>query len=378
MVIGIDIRVLGSHTKSGIEEYTENLLAHMLALDSTIKFKLFFSSWKSDVLDYDWLHLPNVELRKFKIPNKLLFVSAHLFDTPKIDKLVGGTDIFFSPHFLLSALSPECKKVVTFHDLSYIRFPEFFSWRKNFWHKVEMKPERQSRFSDKMIAVSESTKKDLVTIYDIDPAKIEVIHSGISPAIKRPSDILLSEFKIRNDLPDEFILFLGKLEPRKNISGLIRAFNILKQNNKFNKLNLIIVGSRGWLLKDMFKEIGSSPFKDQIILKGHVKDEDRAFYYGLASVFVYPSFFEGFGFPPLEAMACGPPVIVSNSSSLPEVVAGAGLLIDPHNISEFASAISAILTDNKLKEGLISLGFERAGEFTWQKTAEKTLEYILK
>lgn len=378
MIVGIDIRVLGSPIKSGIEEYAENLLAHMLALDRTIKFKLFFSSWESDIPDYNWLHLPNVELHKFKVPNKLLFASSHLFNAPKIDKLIGGADIFFSPHFLLSALSPECKKVVTFHDLSYVRFPEFFSRRRNFWHKVEMKPERQSRFSDKMIAVSESTKKDLVAIYDIDPAKIEVIHSGISSAIKKPSDILLSEFRIKNDLPDEFILFLGKLEPRKNIPGLIRAFNILKQNNKFNKLNLIITGSRGWLLKDMFKQVESSPFKDQIILKGHVKDEDRALYYGLASVFVYPSFFEGFGFPPLEAMACGTPVIVSNSSSLPEVVAMAGLLIDPYNINELASAISAILTDNKLKEGLVSLGLDRVGEFTWQKTAEKTLDYILK
>lgn len=378
MTIGIDIRVLASKTRSGIEEYTENLLAYMLPLDDGVKFKLFFSSWNSKIHDYDWLYLPNVELHKFKIPNKLLFVSAHLFNAPKIDKLIGGADIFFSPHFLLSALSPECKKVMTFHDLSYIRFPEFFSWQRNFWHKVEMKPKRQSRFSDKMIAVSESTKKDLIDVYDIDPAKVEIIHSGISPVIKRPSDILLSKFKTRNDLPDEFILFLGKLEPRKNISGLIKAFNILKQNYKFNKLHLVVVGSRGWLLQDMFKQIKLSPFKDQIILKGHVKDEDRAFYYSLASVFVYPSFFEGFGFPPLEAMACGTPVVVSNSSSLPEVASRAGILIDPHSINEIALAISAILSDIKLKDGLISLGLERAGKFNWQKTAEKTLEYVLK
>ncbi|MDP3697078.1 MAG: glycosyltransferase family 1 protein [Candidatus Taylorbacteria bacterium] len=378
MIIGIDIRVLGNHVKSGIEEYTENLLVHMLALDSTIKFKLFFSSWNSDTPDYDWLHLPNVELHKFKIPNKFLFASPHLCNAPKIDKLIGGADIFFSPHFLLSALSPECKKVMTFHDLSYIRFPEFLSWRRSFWHRVEMRPGWQSKFSDKMIAVSESTKKDLISLYDIDPAKIEIIHSGISPAIKRPADELLSEFKTNNNLPDEFILFLGTLEPRKNISGLVKAFDLLKQNHKFNKLYLIVVGSRGWLSEDMFKQIESSPFKEQIILKGHIKNEDRAFYYSLASVFVYPSFFEGFGFPPLEAMACGTPVIVSNSSSLPEVVAKAGLLIDPHSINEIALAISAVLTDKKLKESLISLGLERVQGFTWQKTAEKTLEYILK
>src|SRR3989338_3793532 len=377
MVIGIDIRVLGNKTKSGIEEYTENLLAHLLPLDKNIKFKLFFSSFNSQLPDYEWLHLPNVELYKFKIPNKLFFLSSSLFNFPKIDKLMGGVDVFFSPHFFLTSLSSACKRVTTFHDLSYVHYPELFLLRQRIWHNFEMNPSWQSRFSDKIISVSESTKNDLVKVYGIDPAKIEVIYSGISQNMKRPSVDELHKFKIKNNLPDKFILFLGKLEPRKNIRGLVQAFNAVKDKRNSPDLKLIIVGSKGWLYDDIFKEIGNSAYRGNIVLKSFIPDEERKFYHGLAEVFVYPSLFEGFGFPPLEAMACGTPVIVSNSSSLPEIVGNAGLLVKPNNIEEIADLISLILSDRKLRDQIVSFGYSRAEYFNWNKTAEKTLNCLL-
>jgi len=376
MVIGIDIRVLGNKTKSGIEEYTENLLAHLLPLDKNIKFKLFFSSFNSQLPDYEWLHLPNVELYKFKIPNKLFFLSSSLFNFPKIDKLMGGVNIFFSPHFFLTSLSSSCKRVTTFHDLSFVHFPEFFSWRKNIWHNLEMAPKWQAKFSDQIIAVSESTKKDLINLYGIDPAKIEIIYSGISPLIKRPSEEKLLEFRKENNLPERFILFLGKLEPRKNIVGIIKAFNILKRDKRFNNIYLVLAGSRGWLYKDIFQEIEKSEFKKEIIIKNYISDEARAFYYSLADVFIYPSFFEGFGFPSLEAMACGTPVVVSNNSSLPEIVGNGELLVQPNNIQEIAKSIMLILTDNELRDRLSCFGLQRSAKFNWHKTAEYTLKYI--
>src|SRR3989338_3035149 len=151
MIIGIDIRVLGGRVKSGIEEYTENLLAHLIPLDPKIKFKLFFSSFCGELSEYDWLKCPNVELFRYRFPNKLLFLSSSFLDTPKIDQLMGGVDVFFSPHFFITALSPTCKRVVIFHDLSYIHFPEFFSWRKYIWHNLEMKPIWQSHFADRLL-----------------------------------------------------------------------------------------------------------------------------------------------------------------------------------------------------------------------------------
>ncbi|MEK7076066.1 MAG: glycosyltransferase family 1 protein [Patescibacteria group bacterium] len=376
MTIGIDIRVLGSDTKSGIEEYTENLLAHLLPLDKNIKFKLFHSSFQNNLKKYEWANLPNVEMFSFRFPNKLLFGLSKLFNHPHIDKLIGGADVFFSPHFLLAPLSPDCKRVTTFHDLSYSRFKEFFSWRRNLWHKFQIRPLVWSGLSDKIIAVSQSTKKDLVEKYDLPSDRVRVIYSGIVGSMLRPLEAEMKFFNIENNLPDKFILFLGKLEPRKNVIGLIRAFNLLKNSGDFENLYLIIVGSPGWLYKNIYREVRTSPHKDRIIFKNYIKDEDRKFYYSLASVFIYPSFFEGFGFPPLEAMACGTPVVASFNSSLPEVVGEGGVLVDPHGVVDISMAVKNILTDSGLKEFLVKKGIEKAKGFTWDKCAQETLEVL--
>ncbi len=376
MIIGIDIRALGNKVKSGVEEYIENLLANMLPLDKSVKYKLFYSSWNGDIQDYDWLHLDNVEVYKRKIPNKLFFLTTRFLGWPKVDKLIGGVDAFFSPHFFLVSLSSSCRRITTFHDLSYIHFPEFFSWRKHIWHNFEMRPFWQSRFSDKIITVSGSTKNDLIRTYGIDEAKIEVIHSGISSDIRRPEPEELERFRNENRLPSKYILFLGKLEPRKNLSSIIRAFGELKERREFKDLHLVLVGSPGWLYKDIFKEIQSSKYNRQIIFKDHIKDGDRKYYYSLAEIFVYTSFFEGFGFPPLEAMACNTPVIVSNTSSLPETIGEGGLLVQPGNIDELRWVISQVLCDKDLKNVLIEFGNKKINNFNWKKTAEKTLSLI--
>jgi len=378
MIIGIDIRVLGSPVKSGIEEYTENLLAHLTAIDSGIKFKLFFSSLTGNLPEYEWLGYKNVEFYKYKFPNKLLFASSGLFRLPKIDRLIGGADVFFSPHFFLAPVSEKCRQVTTFHDLSFVHFPEFFSLRKNIWHNLEMRPLRQSHFADRIIAVSASTKNDLVKLYDVDPAKVEVIHSGISENVRRPSNYDLSQFKIDNNVPDSFMLYVGKLEPRKNIVAIVKAFNILKNQKEYAKLCLVLVGSKGWLFDDIFDEIKKSPYRQNIIIRDHVKDSDRKFYYSLASVFVYPSFFEGFGFPPLEAMACGTPVICSNNSALSEIAGAGAITVDAENVGDIARSISNVLTDKKLKTRLYQSGTTNTFNYSWRVTAEKTLACLLK
>ena len=377
MTIGIDIRMLANKRKSGIEEYTENLLSHMLFIDTSIKFKLFYSSFRDHIGDYSWLNLPNVDLVDYKIPNNLLFGSARVFNWPFMDELMDGADVFFSPHFFLAPLSKGCKRVTTIHDLSFASFPEYFSARQNIWHRIEMSPSKQFKSSDKIIAVSKSTKDDLASKYDIDPARINVVHSGISDNIARPTDENLEKFRLNKGLPEKFILFLGKLEPRKNVVALIRAFNMLKLQTGFEDLNLVIAGTKGWLSQSIFKEVAASPYKSQIVLTGHVVDDDRSFYYSLASVFVYPSLFEGFGFPPLEAMRCGTPVVVSNNSSLPEVAGDASIMVDPRSVDEVAFSVRQVLVDRELRASLVELGAKRAAQFTWQKAAEETLDIII-
>src|SRR3989344_466708 len=312
MIIGVDMRVLANPRRSGVEEYAEQILSRLVRLAPEHQFKFLFSSFSRKLPTYDWFKLPNVMVYHHHIPNQLLFISARLFNWPKLDVLMGGVDVFFSPHFLLAPLSPGVRRVTTFHDLSYERFPEFFTLGRRLWH-YWMRPAETARFSNSIIAVSASTKHDLIEYYHIDPTNISIIHNAAS--VLRPSHGELTVFKHRHQLPDRFIFSLSTLEPRKNTVGLIRAFNILKNQSGLEDVKLLIGGSRGWKCQDVFTEIKISPHTKDIQYLGYIA-EDRACYYALASVFVNPSFFEGFGLPVLEAMACGAPVVTSATSSM--------------------------------------------------------------
>ncbi|MCK4592395.1 glycosyltransferase family 4 protein [Candidatus Parcubacteria bacterium] len=378
MIIGIDIRMLARGTKSGIEEYTTNLLSNMISLDNNIEYKLFYNGYKKTKLEYDFLKLPNVQLKEFKIPNRLLDASFQFLNYPKIDKMLEKIDLFFSPHIFSSSVSKKCKTITTFHDLSFENYPEFYSFGKNYWHFL-MNPRKQAQKADKIIAVSKSTKDDLVKIYGIEPEKIKVIYSGIileSGIWNLESEVL--KVKRKYNLPDHYILYLGTLEPRKNIIGLIKAFEIL--NTKYQILNtkyqLVIAGSKGWLYEDIFKAVKDSPVKNDIIFTGFIDDKDKPALYSLADLFVYPSFYEGFGFPPLEAMSVGTPVITSNFSSLPEAVGDAAIMVNPYNLDELAKTMGMALSDKKLMDILIERGYERVKNFSWKKCAEETLETL--
>ncbi len=373
MIIGVDIRPMAG-LRTGIQEYTEQILSHLIPLAPDHQFKLFFSSMRKALPDLPWMRAPNVELKQFKIPNNVLFFSGNIWGYPLLDDMIGGADVFFSPHFFLAPLSSTCRRVTTFHDLSYLRFPEFFTHRKQWWHTVQMDPASQARFSDKIISVSQSTKQDLVDFYHIDPANIDVIYLGNNMA--PPSEEAVIEFKKKRQLPDRFFLFLGTIEPRKNISGLIRAFNIMKERSGFEDVELVIAGKKGWKFEDVLDDIQNSPFAPAIRYLGHIPDADRALYYSAASGFVYPSFFEGFGSPVLEAMACGIPVITSPNSSLAEVAGDAALLIDPYNISDLAEAMRIVISDTEIQNKLASQGHNQASKFTWDKAARATLDIL--
>lgn len=407
MTIGIDIRVLARGTRTGIEEYVLNLLPRLLALDppdgeagKNIKYKLFYNAFKKIKLDYPWLNLPNVDLCESKIPNRVLDFFSQLFKWPKINKFLGDIDIFFSPHFLPVSLPKNCKRVITFHDLSFEHHPHFFSQSRKLWHFLTF-PKSQAKKADKILADSESTKEDLVDIYKVNPKKIEVIYLGISEDFRpvEKDNLKLTKVRKKYKLPENFILYFGTIEPRKNLILLINAFEILKEKflaptdkiswkgfegavrrkeNIFTDLRLVIAGTKGWLYKDILDKVNNSQFKDDIIFTGLINDKDKPYLYNLASAFVYPSFFEGFGFPPLEAMACGVPTIVSNTSSLSEAVGDGAIMIDPYNADELSFAIRRVLEDNELRENLIKKGLKQAKKFNWEKTAQKVLDVFYK
>lgn len=375
MVIGIDIRVLSRGTRSGIEEYALNLLSHLLPMDKTIEYKLFYNAYRKVDIDHEWAKLPNVRIINHSIPNRFFDLSSRFFSAPKVDKLLGGVDVFWSPHIFLAALSNACPAVVTFHDLSFERYGEFYSWQKHYWH-FSMNPRLQARKAKKIIAVSESTKQDLVELYEIPAAKIKVIYSGINSVSDKGFGS--SQIKEKYHLPEKYILYLGTIEPRKNIIGLIKAFELFKK--KYGLLiadyKLVIAGAKGWLYQDVFKAAEKSSFKNDIIFTGFIDNEDKNEVYRLSSLYVYPSFFEGFGFPPLEAMAQGVPVITSNTSSEPEAVATAALVIDPYNIDEMAWAMNELLINKDLRVKMIGRGYEQIKRFSWQRCARETLEVL--
>jgi len=376
MTIGIDIRVLARGKRSGVEEYLINLLPHMFELGRDIKFKLFYNSWQKAPLDKNWLELPNVEVSEFRIPNRFLSFCSKYFNYPKVDKMLGGVDVFFSPHFLIVGLSKKCRHIITFHDLSFEYFPEFFSWDKRFWH-FSVNPRAQAKKADKIIAVSESTGDDLIDLYGISEKKVKVIYSGVGDEFKpiEKNSQKCDEIKKKYNLPDKFILYLGTLEPRKNVVGLIKAFELLKNNKDgtHQDVKLVLAGPKGWLYNEIFETAQNSIFSKDIFFTGFIEPQDKVYLYNLAELFVFPSFFEGFGFPPLEAMACGAPVITSNNSSLPEIVVDAGLTIDARNYAELAFAMNEVLSDSDLRGILIARGLAQVQKFSWRKCAEQLL-----
>lgn len=376
MNILIDIRPLMDKRYSGVAEYTFELLKALLIIDQKNHYWLLYNSYH-DVSDrlptFDY---SNVTIVRTKYPNKFFnYVLLKCFHRPLFDKLVGQPiDIFFMPHLNFARWSPSLPSIVTVHDLSFVHFPKFFNWRKNLWHTL-LSVKKLLKRSSVVVTLSENTQNDVKQYADIDDARTSTIYSGISEVftIINKEDSRLQAVKQKYNLPHSFIFFLGTIEPRKNIEGLIKAFEIVK-SKKCPDLKLVIAGGRGWKADPVYEAANKSSFVKDIIFLDYVEAGDKVYLYNLATLFVYPSFYEGFGFPPLEAMASGTPTIVSATSSLPEVVGEGAVMIDPYNPMSIASAISEVLNDDSLRSHLIEQGKQQAAKFTWEKTAEQYLQ----
>jgi glycosyltransferase involved in cell wall biosynthesis len=373
--IGVDLRVLNTGRTSGIEEYTQQILQHMMELDPSLRWKLFSAGRKKN--DLPFALPPNAQQYDTGMSNRLLWATTRLSNRPYLDRIVGGADVFFFPHFLLGAISPECRRVMTWHDLSYELMSELFSWSRRAWHQLQMRPRMQAQAADRIIAVSASTAADIARVYHIPTERISTVLSGVDSRLTRPAAGEIEAFRVRHSLPRRFILVFGTIEPRKNIEGTIAAFEQLAGEPRFADLHLIIAGPHGWLWEPVMERIQASPWRTRITIAGSIASEQRSLWLSAASVLAYPSFMEGFGFPPLEAMACDTPVVVSANSSLFETVGDAGLLIDPYSPDQLARALSAVLDDSNLRDILIARGKKRSADFSWKQSAERTLEAIV-
>jgi glycosyltransferase involved in cell wall biosynthesis len=367
MKIGIDIRTLMDKEPSGVSEHTFNLVKKNIENDKKNQYILFYNSFKNieeRIPDFN-----NAKIVKTKYPNKIFNILMQGFlKYPKLDKHL-KVDAFLMPNFSFIALSKECKKIIIVHDLSFIRYKEFFSLKMILWHKL-INVKKILNQADKIIAVSKNTKNDIVELFKIKENKVKVIYPGLDKIFKEKnkSSEKINKIKIKYKLPENYFLYLGTLEPRKNIIGIIKAYEIFRKNNKdFKEYKLIIAGGKGWKSDGIFKVYKKSKYHDDIKFLGYVKKEDKVYLYNLAKIFLFPSFFEGFGFPPLEAMACGTPVIVGNNSSLSEAIGSSGIQVNPYKQELIAKAIEILLKDKNLYKEYKERGFKKALEFRWDK-----------
>jgi len=411
MKIAVDIRSLLEPYMSGVGEYTYNVLKRILETDHENQYHLFYNirhSVKTEPPEFDY---SNVKILGYRYPNRWLNLLMRFLGWPRIEKLAGlnslppcappsldfardrlaggdisrdissHSDVMWFPNFGFMNYNIKVPYVLTVHDLSFERYPGFFTPVHRLWHKL-IDCQRMARGAAKVIAVSENTKRDLIELYEVDEGKIEVIHEGIDAKLRKECETTkMRKVAEKYKLPEKYVLFLGTIEPRKNIEAIIRAFD--KYANGYanecesdSNIHLVLAGGPGWRNEEIYKIYEQARNKDRIKFIGYVDKEDKPVLYSLASLFVFPSIYEGFGLPPLEAMACGTPVIVSAASSLPEVVGSAGLLVDSYNINELAEGMRAILSDERLRNDFIEKGYERIKKFDWGECAEKTLEVI--
>lgn len=378
MKIIIDIRCLSEGRFSGVEEYVGQLLRGLFSLDPFNEYVLFINAFSEIKTDISWVHrYPNVSLRRFYVPNKLLNGLLWYFHWPKLDTLLGGADIFFSPNIHFLAVSKRVKCVLTMHDLSFALYPETFSFKRRLWHFF-VAPKNICRRADRIIAVSQSTYDDVQTKYGISQEKISLVPSGVNARfvpIDR-NDPRMLRTKTKYELPYKFILFLGTREPRKNISAIFFGYEAYRDAlaEKDTPLHLVIAGISGWGSDTVMRRALDSRYRKEIHCIGYVDDEDKPVLYNLAEIFVYLSLYEGFGFPVLEAMRCGTPTITANNSSLSEITGGYAVLVDPYKPNELAIALQELSQDKKFRSRQIESGKKRAFEYRWELSASATLE----
>lgn len=382
MNIGIDISPLASSFRSGVGEYTYELLKALFAIDKKNQYFLFLNAWNKKQTHEFFPPQKNVHLIRTYYPNKIFHAITKIFHRPFLDTLIvkeyekkhhvkiGHLNVFFSPNIGFVSLSSHCKNIFTIHDLSFELFPQCFSLKMRLWHAF-LRPKNQCENSDLILVPSQSTKRDIEEQYGISPEKIKVLPLGVSSVFEF-SRAEVHQVRHKYGLPEKFILFLGTLEPRKNIEGIIEAYRLFGSSRGYE---LIIAGGKGWKYKKILKKIEDTPGVRYI---GYVDPKEKPALFRAASVFVFPSFYEGFGLPVLEAFQSGVPVITSDRSSLPELTDGAAALVNPHLFEEIQVALERILSDEPLKKNMIQTGKERAKDFVWEKSAREFLDILQK
>jgi glycosyltransferase involved in cell wall biosynthesis len=358
--------------QAGAERYTRNIIKHLIRLDDRHQYHLFLSRINQVLYRPDQGSFRHTVV-DVNTRNKLVRILSEQFVLPRLLKRQ-GVDLLFSP-CNIGPRNVSVPMVVTLFDLHWLLFPELFSPLRLAYLRRALA--WSGRKAAAILTISENSKKDLVDLLGLPEEKITVTYPGLDPIFEKPpSEQERTSLRKNYGLRKEFILFVGQLHQRKNVLRLIRAYQRLKQQTPIEH-QLVLAGGEGDGSPEIREYIRHQP-RGEIIVTGCIPDEAIRTLYHQAACLVYPSLYEGFGLPVLEAMACGCPVITSNVSSLPEVAGEAALLIDPYRVETIATALVSLLTNPGLSQRLIQKGFEQARRFTWEAAARKTIEVFEK
>ncbi|HIC93621.1 MAG TPA: glycosyltransferase family 1 protein [Anaerolineae bacterium] len=374
MHIGLNAHLLSlteTYRGAGINCYIRNLLAHLPRVDGDNRYTAFLG-------DRRFAADPSPSLRFSRLPTarppvRILWEQAVQPWALKKE----GVDLLHALAFVAPLLSP-CPFVVTIYDLGFLLHPKSFKPLKRLY--LSLFTRLSARRARRVIAISESTKRDVVRLLEVPPERVDVVYCGVDGAFRPLPAERVAAFRRRRGLPERFILFVGTLEPRKNVGRLIEAFSLLRgratnlQTCKLANLKLVIGGAKGWMYGDIFARVEELGLRDEVLFPGYIPFEELPLWYNAAELFVYPSLHEGFGLPVLEAMACGTPVVASQTSSLPEVVGEAGMLVDPRDIGGLAEAMERALMDEGRRREMRERGLRRAAGFSWERTARETAQ----
>jgi glycosyltransferase involved in cell wall biosynthesis len=363
--VAIDAHSVGTKL-GGNESYAVNLIEALAQIDSTNNYTIYVTTNEArDRFSNRW---PNFKVRStlphtplIRIP---LTLSAELRKHP-VDVLHVQ---FTAPPFC------PCPFVVSIHDLSFEHLPQTFKRRSR--TQLRLTVRHSARRAARILSLSEHTRGDIMETYGIHPDRIEAIPPAAPDHFCRVTDTReLQRIRHTYGIDGNYILSVGSIQPRKNLARLVKAYAQLRGHCSADKLpKLVLVGKCAWLYDETLRALDQAGVKDSVVLTGYVPESDLPALYSSALCFVYPSYFEGFGLPPLEAMKCGAPVIVGNRTSLPEVVGDAGLTVDPFDVDAIAAAMRRLMSEPALRAELSKKGQERASSFTWRETARQTLQ----
>jgi glycosyltransferase involved in cell wall biosynthesis len=364
--IGLNAHLLSlsrNYRGAGINSYIYHLLKNLGQIDTDYRFSVFLGD------------------RRFEDERLGLHYSRWPTRTPAMRILweqlaqpvvlhQGEVDLLHALAFTGPLVTP-CPFVVTIYDLSFYHYPEAFRpWNR--WY-LSLFTALSARRARRVIAISENTKRDVVKMLGVSPGRVDVAYCGVDKDFRPLAAAEVAQFRRERALPDRFILFLGTLEPRKNVQKLVQTYGQWRVTEP-DLPKLVVAGGKGWYYDQIFAEVERLGLTGEVIFPGYVVQQELPLWYNAADLFVYPSRYEGFGLPVLEAMACGTPVVTTHVASLPEVAGDAALLVPPDDESQLLEAMRRALSNASLRQEMVTKGLAHAADFTWTRTALQTLD----